>query len=196
MGSLAARLSAGSAGPRGVSRSSCARGASNGRSWLAGLAEVHRVSLWILSSNENGGGGWPTHFFRKRQDRLQRPRQTRFRGPYSPEERIGPARNRTARWGWGRAPRYLECSCGVPTSEMENRSTLLLIPRREQLAQLESPRPHAYLVALAPRTCSAHSYVARLFAPPLPIQNPSSQFLLANILEATQAGWKSGRWWR
>ena len=30
-----------------------ARGGSNGRSWLAGLAEVHRASLWILSSNKN-----------------------------------------------------------------------------------------------------------------------------------------------
>ena len=29
---------------------------SNGRLWLAGLAEGHRVSLWILSSNKNGGG--------------------------------------------------------------------------------------------------------------------------------------------
>jgi hypothetical protein len=38
----------------GVSRSLGARGASNGRSWLAGLAEVHRASRWILSSNKNG----------------------------------------------------------------------------------------------------------------------------------------------
>jgi hypothetical protein len=36
-----------------VSRSWGARGASNGRSWLAGLAEVHRASLWILRSNKN-----------------------------------------------------------------------------------------------------------------------------------------------